>query len=156
MSELLITPEGLARATALLEHLKTVGRHEVAERIREAIATESNAAESAAYLDAREDQALLEQRIARLEERLASSRVARPDGTNGVLDVGERARLHDVVSGEKVEYEVVGSFESDPAAGRISAESPVGRALLGRRVGEVVEAEVPSGTLRFKILEIDA
>jgi transcription elongation factor GreA len=154
LNETLITRTGLVRATETLEHLKTVGRREIAERIRHAVRNETNVAENSDYLEAREHQALLERRIARLEERLASARVAEPDGANGMVDVGERVRLHDLDTGEQVEYQVVGSLESDPAAGRISAESPVGRALLGRRKGEVAVAAVPTGNVRFKILEI--
>jgi transcription elongation factor GreA len=156
LSDRLITGAGFARASEMLEHLKTTGRREIAERLRQVITSETNAADNADYLDAREDQVLLERKIAQLERRLANARVAEPDGANGVIDLGERVRLHDLETGERVEYELVGSLESDPAAGRISAASPVGSALLGRRKGEVVVAEVPKGTVHLKILEIDA
>jgi len=155
MTERLITEKGFAEATERLQHLKTVGRREIAERIRDALLTETNAGENADYRDAREEQARLERRIAQLEERLTSARIAKPDGTNGLVDLGERVRLHDLETGEPVEYEVVGSLESDPAAGRISAESPVGRALLGRRRGEVAVADVPRGRLRLEIVDIE-
>jgi transcription elongation factor GreA len=150
-----MTKAGLERATANLEHLKTVGRREIAERIRQAVATEANAAENADYFDVRKDRALLEQRIALLEQRLDSARIAEPDGSNGVVDVGERVRLHDLDTGEQIQFELVGSLEADPAAGRISAESPVGRALLGRHRGEVAVAAAPKGNVRFRILEIE-
>ena len=155
MSERLITGAGFARANGMLEHLKTTGRREIAERLRHVIASETNATDDADYLAVREDQVLLERKIAQLEQRLAHARVAEPDGANGVVDLGERVRLRDLETGERVEYELVGSLESDPAAGRISAASPVGRALLGRRKGEVATAEVPKGTVHLKILEID-
>lgn len=155
MSDTLITRAGYARATQMLEDLKTAGRREIAERIRNAITTETNLAENADYLDAREAQMLLERKIAQLEQRLATARVAEPNGANGVIDLGERFRLHDLETGEHLEYELVGSLESDPAAGRVSAASPIGRALLGRRKGEVVVAEVPRGTVHMKILEIE-
>jgi transcription elongation factor GreA len=150
-----ITKAGLERVTETLEYLKTVARHEIAERIRHAITSETNASESADYLDAREEQALLERKIARLEQRLASAKIAEPNGGNGVIDVGERVRLRDLETGERVDYELVGSLESDPSAGRISAESPVGRALLGRRKGEVAVVDAPKGTVELKILEIE-
>jgi transcription elongation factor GreA len=150
-----MTGAGFAQATEMLEHLKTTGRREIADRMRHAITTETNAAENAEFLDAREDQALLERKIAQLEQRLATAEVAEPNGANGVIDLGERVRLHDLETGERLEYELVGSLESDPAAGRISAASPIGRALLGRRKGEVVVAEVPRGTVHLKILEIE-
>jgi transcription elongation factor GreA len=155
LSETLITGAGFAQATEMLEHLKTNGRREIADRMRHAITTETNAAENADFLDAREDQALLERKIAQLEQRLATAEVAEPNGANGVIDLGERVRLHDLETGERLEYELVGSLESDPAAGRISAASPIGRALLGRRKGEVVVTEVPKGTVHLKILEIE-
>lgn len=155
MSERLITGAGFARANEMLEHLKTTGRREIAERLRQVIASETNATDDADFLAVREDQVLLERKIAQLEQRLANARVAEPDGANGVIDLGERVRLRDLETGERVEYELVGSLESDPAAGRISAASPVGSALLGRRKGEVVIAEIPMGTVHLKILEID-
>ena len=155
MDETLITKAGLERAIESLEHLKTVRRREIAERIREAVANETNVAENAAYLEARKDQTLLERRIALLEQRLGAARIAEPDEANGVVDVGEQVRLRDLDTGEQLRFEVVGSLESDPAAGRISAVSPVGRALLGRRKGEVAVAAAPKGTVRFRILDIE-
>jgi len=155
VNDVLITWAGFARASEQLEHLKTVGRREVAERIRNALLTETNAGESADYLGAREEQARLERKIAELERRLAQSTIVEPDGGNGILDVGERARLQDLETQETVEYELVGSLEADPAAGRISAASPVGRALLGRRKGEVAVVDVPKGRLTFEILSIE-
>ena len=155
MKERLITSAGLVRAIDEIEHLKATGRRDIAERTRHAISTAANASESADYLNAREDQALLELKIARLEARLAATRVAEPDGANGVVDVGERVCLRDVSTGEKLEYELVGSFEADPSIGRVSAESPLGQAVLGRRLGEVAIVDAPKGRLRFEILEIE-
>lgn len=155
MNDVLITWAGFARASEQLEHLKTVGRREITERIRNALLTETNAGESADYLDAREEQARLERKIAELESRLTIAKIVAPDADNGVIDVGERVRLHDLDANETVEYELVGSLESDPAAGRISAASPVGRALLGRREGEVAVVDAPKGRLEFEILEIE-
>jgi transcription elongation factor GreA len=155
LNETLVTRAGLARATETLEHLKSAARREIAERIRHAITTQTNASESADYLDAREEQALLERKIAQLEQRLAAAKIAEPNGGNGVIDVGERVRVRDLETGERVDYELVGSLEADAAAGRISTKSPVGRALLGRRKGEVAVVDVPKGTVRLKILEIE-
>ena len=155
MKETMITPGGLARLTDELDRLKTTGRQEVTERIRQAIATDADPTANTDYLAAREEQALLESRIARLEQRLAAAQVAEPDAGNGVVDLGERVRLRDLDTGARLEYELVGSLEGDPAAGRISAESPLGRALIGRRKGEVALVEAPQGQLRFKILAIE-
>jgi transcription elongation factor GreA len=151
---MLITWEGFSRMNERLEHLKTVRRREITERIRNALLTETNAGESADYLDAREEQARLEHVIAELERRLTNAEIVEPDADNGVVDVGEKVRLHDFEANETVEYELVGSLESDPAAGRISAASPVGRALLGRRQGDVAVVDVPKGQLTFKILAV--
>lgn len=155
MHETVMTQAGLERAMDELERLKTVGRREIAERIQRVLATDANVEESPDYLDAREEQALLELRIARLEDRLGAATIAGPDETNGVIDVGERVRLRDLDTGRRVEYELVGAFEADPAAGRISVESPLGRALLGLRKGDVAVVHAPKGELRFKILRIE-
>jgi len=156
LNDVLITWEGFAHATERLSHLKTVGRREITDRIRAALLTETNAGESADYLDAREEQARLEQRIALLERKLSNAVIVEPNPGDDVVDVGERVRLRDVEADETLEYELVGSLESDPAAGRISAASPVGRALLGRRKGEVAVIDVPRGRLTFEILGIEA
>lgn len=155
MKETMITPDGLARLTDELDRLKTTGRHEATERLRETIATDADPTANTDYLAAREEQALLEAKIARLEQRLAAAQVAEADAGNGIVDVGERVRLRDLETGGRFEYQLVGSLEADPEAGRISAESPLGRALLGRRKGEIALVEAPKGKLQFKILAIE-
>ena len=155
MNEMVVTREGLDRLRAELERLTTVERRSIAERLRQAAATESNRAESAAYLDAREQQARLEGRIARLEQWLGRVRVVEPKPGNGRVDVGERVHVRDLTSGDRLELELVGTLESDPAAGRISVVSPVGRAIVGLRRGQVVDVETPLGRRRFKILEVE-
>jgi transcription elongation factor GreA len=155
LNDTLITWAGFSRANERLEHLKTVDRHKVTERIGNALLTETNSSESADYLDAREEQARLEHKIAELERRLTNAKIVEPNADNGVVDVGEKVRLHDFEANETVEYELVGSLESDPAAGRLSAASPMGLALLGRRKGEVAVVDVPKGRLTFKILGIE-
>ena len=154
MEDSLITPAGLSRLTDQLEYLKTARRAEVTERLREAFARGAGTNASAEYQTARDDQALLEWRIAELESRLELVRVAQPDLDNDVVDLGELVRLRDLDSAAWVEYEVVGPLEADPVAGRISVGSPLGRALLGRRKGEAVEVEAPGGRFRFRILRI--
>jgi transcription elongation factor GreA len=154
MSQTLITRAGLARLREQLEHLTTTRRQEIAERIRHAVLSERNMVENVDYQDAREEQALLERRIAILQERIADAEVVDPDPGNGVLDVGERVRVRDLENDEEIQYELVGSLEADPLVGRISAASPLGRALLGRRSGEIAIVNAPKGRLRFKILEI--
>ena len=154
MNETLITPAGLEQLIEELERLRTVGRQAMAERIRHAISTDADASANADYLAAREEQALLEARIVRVEKRIEAASIAEPNAANGVVDLGERVLLQDLESGKRHEYEVVGSVEADPRAGRISAASPLGRALLGRRPGDVAVVEAPRGSTRVKILAV--
>ncbi len=155
MTEILITAEGRARLEAELDLLRTEGRQEIAERLRHAAATESNAGESAGYLSVREDQALLERRIASLAERLHFAQVVEPQLGNGRVDVGERVRVCDLESGARLELELVGTLESDATAGRISVASPLGRSILGLRRGQIAEVDAPRGRRRFKILAVE-
>jgi transcription elongation factor GreA len=155
--EVLLTPEGLEKLKAEAERLRTTGRRQVAQRISEALQTGGELSENQEYLDAKEEQARLEQRLALLEERLANARVIRrtrkpPD----VVGVGTRVRLKDMDANETVEYRIVGSAEADPAQQKLSNESPVGRAIIGRKKGEVVEVAAPRGSLKYKILDIKA
>jgi transcription elongation factor GreA len=155
MNDLLITPAGLARLEAELDRLRTEDRRRAAERLRHAATTEADLTESADYRVAREEKDRLEARIAQLEQRLAETMVAEADNENGVVDLGERVRLRNLDTGTRIEYEVVGTLEADLDAGRISGVSPLGRALLGRRRGDVVLVETPGGVRRFKILRIE-
>lgn len=137
MDATLLTPSGLRKLTSELELLRAN---------REALLP-------AEPLDSNE-LARLHQQIAVLEDRLAYAVVVYPDPGDDELDVGETARVRDFETGEVVEYRIVGAGEANPAAGSISYTSPVGAALLGRRVGDVVEVEVPSGLLRLEVVEI--
>jgi len=154
MREMLITAEGLVRLRAELERLRTSGRAEITERIRTSRSTDADSSANADYQAAREEQALLEARIERLERHLEAARVAAPDAENGVVDLGELVRLRDLATGKRLEYELVGTFEADPATGRVSAESPLGRALLGRRRGDVAVVQAPSGVRQLRITSI--
>lgn len=155
MEASLITEAGLERVRVELDQLKGARRRELTERIRHAILTEANPAETSDYLSAREDQALLEGRIARLEERLLHVTVVQPKDPNGVVDIGESVCLRDLETGETLNLELVGSLEADCGLGRVSVESPVGRALLGRRQGEMIAVQAPKGKVQFKILRIE-
>ena len=155
MDEIVITPEGRDRLEAELERLTNDGRREIAERLKRAVASEANRAESAEYLTVLDDQALLERRIALLAERLRSAQVIEPQLGNGRVDVGERVRVRDLESGARLELELVGTLESDAGAGRVSVASPFGRAILGLRRGEVAEVHAPRGKLRFKVLAVE-
>ena len=155
MDETVMTQQGLERLSEELERLTTEGRREIAERLRQVAASEVNPDENADYLGAREDQALLERRIALLEERLRSARVVEPQPGNGRVDVGERVRLRDLDSGERLELQLVGMHEGDPSAGRISIASPLGRAVHGLRRGQIAEVDAPRGSRRFKVVAVE-
>lgn len=155
MNEMLITPAGLARLEAELDRLRTEGRRDAAERLRHAAGAEADVTESVDYRIAREEKDRLEARIAQLEQRLAQTEIAEADDGNGVIDLGERVRLRNLDTGMRMEYEVVGTLEADLPSGRISAVSPLGRALLGKRRGDIVLVDAPGGAWRFKILRIE-
>jgi len=150
-----ITPAGHRSLREELDRLKREGRERVAERIREALASAADRTENSDLRQAREEQELLERRIAILEERLAAADVVEPDPSNETLELGERVRLRDLDSRRTVEYVLVGSHEVDPTRGRISAVSPLGQAVLGARRGDVVTVEAPSGRRRYRVLAIE-
>ena len=156
MKEVILTPEGYEKLKNEIEYLKNQKRREVADRIR--IAREfGDIAENAEYDDAKNEQAMVEQRIAMLEERLVSARViTKKDIAKDVVSVGSKVRLRDMGANKTFEYHIVGSAEANPAENRLSNESPVGKAILGRKKGEVVEVAAPRGALKFKILDIKA
>ena len=156
MKEVILTPEGYERLKSEIEELSTVKRREVAERIR--IAREfGDIAENAEYDDAKNEQMLLEHRIATLEERLRDARVIdKKDIAKDVVSIGSKVRLRDVDAKKTFEYHIVGSAEANPAENKLSNESPVGKAIIGKKKGETVEVAAPRGTLKFKILEIKA
>jgi transcription elongation factor GreA len=153
MDASLVTPAGLEKFTAELELLRSK-RDALRERIKAGAEVAGVRGSFVEHLDAPDELARLERQIALLDDRLAAATVVQPDPADGELGVGESARLRDLDSGELVEYRLVGAGEADPAAGSISYTSPVGSALFGRQVGDVIEVEVPSGLLRLEILRI--
>jgi transcription elongation factor GreA len=155
LHESAITRDGFERLNAELERLTDHGRREIARRLEQAATGEANRSESVDYQVAREDQALLERRIALLEERLRAAEIVEPGPADGRIDVGERVRLRDLESGERLDVELVGSLESDASLGRVSVASPLGRAILGLRRGQIAEVDAPRGRLRFKVLAVE-
>jgi transcription elongation factor GreA len=156
VKEVILTPEGYEKLKQEIEALSTTKRREVAERIR--VAREfGDIAENAEYDDAKNEQMLLEHRIATLEERLRDARViSKKDIAKDVVSVGSKVKLRDVAAKETIEYHIVGSAEANPAENKLSNESPVGKAIIGHKKGETVEVTAPRGTLKFKIIEIKA
>ena len=156
MKEVILTPNGHAKLKEEIEHLSTVKRREVAERIKQAREF-GDIAENSEYDDAKNEQAMLEHRIAMLEERLKAARVIeKRDVKTDVVSVGTVVRLRDVDAKETIEYTIVGSAEANPAEQKLSNESPVGRAIIGRKKGETVEVVAPRGSLKYKIMDIKA
>ncbi len=156
MKEVVLTKEGYEKLKQEIELLSTDKRREVAERIR--VAREfGDIAENAEYDDAKNEQMMLEHRIATLEERLRAARVIdRSEITSDVVSIGATVRLRDVEANKTVEYQIVGSAEANPAENKLSNESPVGKAILGRKKGETVEVSAPRGAMKFKIMDIKA
>ena len=156
MKEVILTPEGFKKLRAEIDHLSSAKRREVADRIR--IAREfGDIAENAEYDDAKNEQALLEHRIAVLEDRMRAARVIeKKEISKDVVSIGSHVKLRDMDAKQTVEYHIVGSAEANPAEYKLSNESPVGKAIIGKKKGEVVEVSAPRGSLKFKIMEIKA
>ncbi len=153
--EIILTPEGFQRVKEEIEYLSSVKRDEVAERIR-ASRDFGDITENSEYDDAKNEQAMLEARIYSLEERLRSAIVIDSDNiATDVVGVGTKVTLQDMQAGDVVQYAIVGSAEADPSAYRLSNESPVGQAILGRKPGEKVTVAVPQGSRKFKVLAIE-
>jgi transcription elongation factor GreA len=154
--DVILTPEGLEKLQEELELLSTEKRREVAERIKEAREF-GDITENSEYDDAKNEQAMLEQRIAQLEERLRSASVIdAKDVSTDVVGVGSVVHVKDEKTGKSQKYTIVGSAEANPADNKLSNESPVGRALLGHKRNEVVSVPVPKGPARkLKITKID-
>ncbi|MDY0324357.1 MAG: transcription elongation factor GreA [Candidatus Carbobacillus sp.] len=152
--EVILTASGLKKLEEELEYLKTVKRKEVAERIKIAIGY-GDLSENSEYEDAKNEQAFIEGRIITLEKMLRNVKVISDDevGTDSV-SVGSTVVVYDMDLDEEVHYTIVGSAESDPLENKISNESPVGEALLGKKRGDVVEVQVPAGVIRYKIVDI--
>lgn len=152
--EVILTQDGLKKLEDELENLKSVKRREVAERIKVAIGY-GDISENSEYEDAKNEQAFIEGRIITLEKMLRNARIINADeiGTD-IVSVGSTVLVKDLEFGDEMEYTIVGSAESNPLENRISNESPVGSALLGKSKGAKVEVTVPAGVLQYEIIEI--
>ncbi|MGK2933004.1 MAG: transcription elongation factor GreA [Solirubrobacterales bacterium] len=152
-----ITPEGLKKLEEEIEHLSTVRRREVSERIREA-RDFGDISENAEYDDAKNEQAQLEAQISQLEERLRRSTVVEKAAKDtGSVGFGSIVHIKDQDSGNSRKFQIVGSTEADLAGGKLSSESPIGAALIGGKVNEIVKIPAPKGLEKqFKITKIEA
>ncbi len=153
--EVLLTPEGLEKLESELEVLKTVKRREVAERIRTSLEF-GDISENSEYDNAKNEQAFIEGRILTLEKLLRNAKLieTNDDEDEAIVSLGKKITLKDLETAEVFEYQLVGSAEANPAEAKISNESPVGQAILGKMPGTVVEVEVLDGTLRYEIMKV--
>ncbi|MFA4835682.1 MAG: transcription elongation factor GreA [Dehalococcoidia bacterium] len=150
----LLTAEGLEKLKAELEQLRSVRRPEVLERLQQSKEL-SDTVDNAEYEESKNEQAFVEGRIMTLEKMIKNAEVMPDDKSRRPTEVrfGSKVKVIDQ-DGKEKEYTIVGKAESDPSEGKISNESPVGKALLGKRADETVEIEVPKGLVRLKILTI--
>jgi len=152
--EIILTPEGLEELKAELEELKTVKRKELAERLKVAISY-GDLKENSEYHSAKNDQSFMETRIIMLEKMLTKARVVKSTDAS-VISVGTYVKLNDREFKEVVEYRIVSPAEADVQSNKISYESPLGKELIGKSVGDVVSVSAPMGVIQYEVLEIRA
>ncbi|MBP1761100.1 MAG: GreA/GreB family elongation factor [Firmicutes bacterium] len=153
--EIILTKEGLEKLETELETLKSTRREEVAERIKQAIAF-GDISENSEYEDAKNEQAFIEGRIITLEKTLKNARLMTADEIrDDVVSLGTKVTLKEMKSGREVNVTLVASVESKLKDGKISDESPVGKAIMGKSVGTKVEVEAPAGIIKYKIVKVE-
>jgi len=153
--ELLLTKDGLEKLEKELNHLRTVKRKEIADRIKEAISY-GDITDNSEYEDAKNEQAFVEGRIITLEKILRRARLLeKGDDDNFYVSLGSTVRLKDMDRGEEYEYTIVSTAEADPTEKKISNESPVGKAIIGLSVGDNTEVKVPAGTFKYRVEAIN-
>lgn len=152
--DIFFTPEGLEKIENEIEYLKTVRRKEVSERIKVALGY-GDLSENSEYDEAKNEQAQVEERIAKLEMMVRNARIIdEKDLNTDVVNIGSSVKVRELDTMDEDEYTIVGSAEADPLEGKISNESPVGSKLIGNRVGDVIEVEVPDGIIKYEICGI--
>lgn len=150
----ILTYEGLKKYESELEHLKVVKRQEVAQKIKEA-REQGDLSENAEYDAAKDEQRDIEARIEELEKILKNAEVVDEDEVDlDKINIGCQVKILDIEFNEELEYKIVGSTEANSLKGKISNESPVGKALIGHKVGDTVEVETQAGMISYKVLEI--
>jgi transcription elongation factor GreA len=153
--EILLTQDGLVKLEKELESLKTVRRREVAARIKQSLEF-GDISENSEYDDAKNEQAFVEGRILTLEKMLRNARLIESDGNGAdVVAVGSKVKLKDLDNGDEYDVVLVGSAEADPSKSKISNESPVGKAIVGQKVGSTVEVHAPMGVIKYQVQSID-
>jgi transcription elongation factor GreA len=155
--EVVLTPEGYAKLEEEYRRLTASTRVEAASRLSQALQVAGDLADNPEYLDAQNEVDLIEKRISRLERTLHAARVLRPDELSSrIVSLGSTVVLEDLDDGVREEYLLVSSAESDPSAGRLSSESPVGRAIAGHHEGDVVDACAPHLVRHLRIVQLRA
>ncbi len=150
--EVLLTEEGLKKLQDELKVLKEDRRHEVIERIQEAV-SHGDLSENADYAQAKEEQAFIEGRIMELEEMIKNAQIISRSVNHNMVSIGSTVTVR--INGKDVKYTIVGANEANPAAGKISNESLVGRALLGTKRGDKVPVDSPAGKSEYEVVGID-
>ncbi len=152
--EMLLTKEGYEKIVAEHEELVTVRRKEVAERIKEAISY-GDISENSEYDSAKNEQAELEERINKLENMMRKAKIIDESSmSSDHVGIGLKVKVQELESGEIMDFAIVGSTEADPFEGKISNESLVGAALIGKMLNEIAEVQVPDGVVSYKVMEI--
>jgi transcription elongation factor GreA len=154
--QVMLTADGLKKTETELEHLKSVRRREVAERIKQAIEF-GDISENSEYEDAKNEQAFIEGKILELEKILRNAKlIDEAENQQDIVALGSTVVLKDLEDASEEEYTIVGSTEANPKENKISNESPVGEAILNQKVGSIVEVNVPAGILKYQIIELKA
>jgi len=151
MKKVQVTQDGFEKMQKEYDELTKTKRPSAVTRLQTARAM-GDLSENSEYTAAKEDLAFIEGRIKELEELLHNAKVVTNTPSNGIIDIGSHVRLEK--DGVNIKYTIVGEFEANPTENRLSHTSPIGRALMGKRVGERVDVEVPAGKSTYKILEI--
>ena len=154
VKETLLTAEGLKKLEQELAHYKSVRRIEVAERIKIAIEY-GDISENSEYDDAKNEQAFIEGHISELENKINTAKIIDEAVKSDVVSVGSKVTVLDTMYNDELEYVIVGSSEADPFNNRISNESPVGAAILGKREGDEVEVKAPQGAVAYEITKVE-
>ena len=154
MSNTFLTQEGFDKLQEELDFLRTTKRQEVADRLREA-ADGEDLIENAEYEAAKNEQAFVEGRIQELEILLATAKIIEENGSGDTIRVGSKVTIQEENYKDKETFVIVGAAEANPIKGRISNESPLGRAMIGHKVGDIVGVEAPDGSFNVKIIKID-
>lgn len=149
-----LTAEGYKKLAEELDYLRTTGREQIAEKIKEARSF-GDLSENAEYDEAMNEQAIMESKIARLEEELKNAQILDDDDVRtDVIGIGSYVKVNDLTYNEALEFQIIGKAQANPDENRLSDESPIGRSLLGHAVGETVDVEVPGGTISLEIVSI--